>query len=323
MSHKNNSPDDRKPPVNGINQAESYKTQRAVAKAVAKTVEVTIPEKVVVDNPPPKPNYPIYRVQPGERINLADFDPNTCEHYKKKKDIEAELEKHVKRINKLQERLYAENKRSLLIVLQAMDTGGKDGTIKHVFSGVNPQGCQVWSFKKPSDEEASHDFLWRYHHRAPQRGMITIFNRSHYEDVLIVRVKNLVPEDVWRKRYHSINEFEQMLTLSNITVIKFFLHISKDEQKRRLESRLENPDKRWKFSSNDIKERRLWDDYQLAFEEAISNCSTDYAPWYVVPANKKWYRNLVVARTLADTLEAMNPKYPAVEEGLENIVISD
>jgi PPK2 family polyphosphate:nucleotide phosphotransferase len=323
MSHKSNSSDDGVAPVNSMGKAEARKTQKAAAKAVANAAEVTRPEKFVVDNPPPKPNYPIYRVEPGKRISLADFDPNTSEHYKKKKDVEAELEKHVTRINKLQDRLYAENKRSLLIVLQAMDTGGKDGTIKHVFSGVNPQGCQVWSFKKPSDEEASHDFLWRYHHRAPQRGMITIFNRSHYEDVLIVRVKNLVPEDVWRQRYHSINEFEQMLTFSNITVIKFFLHISKDEQKRRLESRLENPDKRWKFSSNDIKERRLWDDYQLAFEEAVNNCSTDYAPWYVVPANKKWYRNLVIARTLADTLEAMNPQYPPAEEGLENMVISD
>ena len=322
MSHQNNSADDRVAPANAIGRAEAHKTEKAAAKAVVKAAEAMKPEKITLDKPP-QPNYPQYRIQPGEPIRLADIDPNASEHYKKKKDVEVELEKQRKRISKLQERLYAENQRSLLIVLQAMDTGGKDGTIKHVFSGVNPQGCQVWSFKKPSDEEVSHDFLWRYHHRAPQRGMITIFNRSHYEDVLIVRVKNLVPEDVWRKRYHTINEFEQMLTLSNITVIKFFLHISKDEQKRRLESRLENPDKRWKFSSNDIKERRLWDDYQLAFEEAISNCSTDYAPWYVVPANKKWYRNLVIARTLADTLEAMNPQYPAAAEGLKNIVISD
>lgn len=204
-----------------------------------------------------------------------------------------------------------------------MDTGGKDGTIKHVFQGVNPQGCRVWSFKKPSDEEASHDFLWRYHQRTPRRGMITIFNRSHYEDVLIARVRQLVPEKVWRERYHTINQFEQMLTLSNIKVIKFFLHISKDEQKRRLESRLQDPDKRWKFSSNDLKERLLWDDYQKAFEDAINNCSTAYAPWYVVPANSKWYRNLVIARTLADTLEAINPQYPAAEQGLENIVIPD
>ncbi|MBD0386953.1 MAG: polyphosphate kinase 2 family protein, partial [Nostoc sp. C3-bin3] len=178
-------------------------------------------------------------------------------------------------------------------------------------------------FKKPSDEELSHDFLWRYHQRAPQRGMINIFNRSHYEDVLIVRVKQLVPEDIWRDRYQLINEFEHMLTLNNIAVVKFFLHISKDEQKRRLESRLENPDKHWKFSSNDLKERVLWDDYQAAFEDMINNCSTAHAPWYVVPANNKWYRNLVVARTIADTLEAINPQFPPAEKGLENIVVPD
>lgn len=323
MSQQSNVPDDIAVPVDGMGQAEAHKTKKAVAKAALHATKVTAPEKLVVDNPPPEPNYPRYRVEPGKRITLDAFDPDTSEYYKKKKHVEEELEKQRNRIRNLQERLYAENQRSLLIVLQAMDTGGKDGTIKNVFGGVNPQGCQVWSFKKPSDEELSHDFLWRYHHRAPQRGIITIFNRSHYEDVLIVRVKNLVPEEVWRKRYHVINEFEQMLTLSNITIIKFFLHISKDEQKRRLESRLENPDKQWKFSSNDIKERYLWDDYHIAFEEAINNCSTSYAPWYVVPANKKWYRNLIIARTIADTLEAMNPQYPPTEEGLENIVIPD
>jgi PPK2 family polyphosphate:nucleotide phosphotransferase len=260
---------------------------------------------------------------------LIQTPPNTT---KNRKTLKKSLRSNVSpqgqaplghRLIDLQRRLYAENKHSLLVVLQAMDTGGKDGTIKSVFQGVNPQGCQVWSFKKPSDEEASHDFLWRYHQRTPQRGMISIFNRSHYEDVLIVRVKNLVPEDVWRKRYHVINEFEQMLTLNNIRVIKFFLHISKDEQKQRLESRLANPNKRWKFSSNDIKERLLWDDYQTAFEDAINNCSTAYAPWYVVPANKKWYRDLVIARAIADTLEAINPQYPAAEQGLENITIPD
>jgi PPK2 family polyphosphate:nucleotide phosphotransferase len=319
MSNQNNSSDDLATPINDQG-LEHHKTKKAAAKALKKADQERQLEEVIGEKPP-KPNYPQYRVQLGEKVCLADIDPDISEDYKKKKDVESELEKHRQRISVLQQRLYAENQRSLLIVLQAMDTGGKDGTIKHVFSGVNPQGCQVWSFKKPSDEEASHDFLWRYHHRAPQRGMITIFNRSHYEDVLIVRVKNLVEEDVWRKRYHTINEFEQMLTLSKITVVKFFLHISKDEQKRRLESRLENPDKRWKFSSNDLKERRLWDKYQEAFEEAISNCSTDYAPWYVVPANKKWYRNLVIARTLADTLEAMNPQYPPIEPDLDKIVI--
>lgn len=323
MSKNNHSSDDKPKAVNGMAHAETHKTQQAAEKATTDAASVTAPEKVVVDKLPPKPNYPLYRIHPEERISLADIDPDASEDYKKKRDAEEELIHHRERIRKLQERLYAENQRSLLIVLQAMDTGGKDGTIKHVFREVNPQGCQVWSFKVPSDEEASHDFLWRYHHRVPQRGMITIFNRAHYEDVLVVRVHNLVSEDVWRSRYHIINEFEQMLTLSNIRILKFFLHISKDEQKRRLESRLKDPDKHWKFSKNDIKERRLWDEYQKAFEDAISNCSTAYAPWYVVPANKKWYRNLVVARTIADTLEAMNPQFPNGEKGLKNIVIPD
>jgi len=310
-------------PSDPMAQAEASQTEKAAAKGTAEVTEVMAPENLVVDSPPPQPNYPLYRVQPGEPIVLAEVDPNDTEHYKKKKNVETELDIQRQRLQNLQERLYAENKRSVLIVLQAMDTGGKDGTIKHVFSGINPQGCQIWSFKQPSVEESNHDFLWRYHQRTPQRGMINIFNRSHYEDVLIVRVKQLVPEEVWRQRYHVINEFEQMLTLSNVTVIKFFLHISKDEQKRRLESRLTNPDKRWKFSSNDLKERLLWDDYQKAFEDAINNCSTGYAPWYVVPANNKWYRNLVIARTIADTLEAMNPQYPSAEVGLEKIVIPD
>lgn len=323
MTHQNNSPDDIKTPVDSMGKAETKKTQQAAEKAVSKAADITQPEKFLLDKKTPQPNYPLYRIYPGEKISLTDFDPNASEHYKKKKHIEEELEKQRQRISNLQARLYAENQRSLLIVLQAMDTGGKDGTIKNVFSGVNPQGCQVWSFKTPSQEEASHDFLWRYHHRAPQRGMITIFNRSHYEDVLIVRVKNLVTEEVWRKRYHIINEFEQMLTLGNVTIVKFFLHISKDEQKRRLESRLSDPDKRWKFSTNDIQERLLWDEYHRAFEDAISNCSTEYAPWYIIPANKKWYRNLVIARTLADILESMNPQYPTVQENFKNIVIPD
>jgi PPK2 family polyphosphate:nucleotide phosphotransferase len=283
--------------------------------------DVTHPERSVVPDPPPAPDYPRYRVEPGTPIRLADVDPDQSEHYQRKKDVADELKHHRDRITDLQARLYGEQKRSLLIVLQAMDTGGKDGTIKGVFQGVNPQGCQVWSFKAPSNEEAAHDFLWRYHQKAPPKGMIHIFNRSHYEDVLIVRVKDLVPEPVWRPRYEAINQFEYALTTDGVTVLKFFLHISKDEQKRRLESRLADPDKRWKFSSNDLKERAYWDDYQAAFEDAVNECSTDYAPWYVVPANKKWYRNLVVARTIADTLEAMKPKFPAAEKGLDKIEI--
>ena len=281
------------------------------------------PEKVVVDNPPPKPDYPRYRAEPGERLSLSDVDPGESEHYEKKKDVAKALEAQRRRIQDLQERLYAENKQGLLVVLQAMDTGGKDGTIKHVFGGVNPQGCRISSFKAPNPEEANHDFLWRYHKSAPAKGRIGIFNRSHYEDVLVVRVKGIVPEVVWRERYGLINEFERNLTRNSIAVLKFFLHISKDEQKRRLESRLADPDKCWKFSKNDIKERAFWDDYQAAFEDAINECSTSHAPWYVVPANKKWYRNLVVARTIADTLEAMDPRFPPAEQGLENVTIPD
>jgi PPK2 family polyphosphate:nucleotide phosphotransferase len=295
----------------------------ATDKVLGEANDVTHPERTVVQEPPPEPDYPRFRVEPGTRTRLAEVDPDESEHYGRKKDVNEELRRHRDRISDLQARLYGEQRRSLLIVLQAMDTGGKDGTIKGVFQGVNPQGCQVWSFKAPSNEEAAHDFLWRYHQKAPSKGMIHIFNRSHYEDVLIVRVKDLVPESVWRPRYEAINQFEYALTSDGVTVLKFFLHISRDEQKRRLESRLADPDKRWKFSSSDLKERAYWDDYQAAFEDAVNECSTSYAPWYVVPANKKWYRNLVVARTIADTLEAMSPRFPAAERGLDEVEIPD
>lgn len=299
---------------------------------VAPAADPSAPEHV--GPMPPQPDYPRYRVEPGVRVRLPvapaaaptsviEVDPNETEGMERKKDAEDELARQRERIAELQARLYAEQKQSLLIVLQAMDTGGKDGTIKHVFGGVNPQGCQVHSFKQPSAEELAHDFLWRYHQRTPTRGMITIFNRSHYEDVLVVRVKNLVPEEEWQARYDLINQFEQMLTRNGTRVIKFFLYISKDEQKRRLESRLQQPDKRWKFSAADIRERQHWDAYMEAYAAAINRCSTDNAPWYVVPANHKWYRNLVVARTIADTLEAMNPQYPTEEGGLDQIVIPD
>jgi PPK2 family polyphosphate:nucleotide phosphotransferase len=286
----------------------------------AKTIRTV--EKVPAEDSPER-GYPRYGVEPGERVSLAAIDPDQTEHYRKKKDVAKELERQRRRIQGLQARLYAENERGLLIVLQAMDTGGKDGTIKHVFSGVNPQGCRVSSFKTPSAEESNHDFLWRYHKSAPARGRIGIFNRSHYEDVLVVRVKGLVPEAVWRERYRQINDFERNLSNDGITVLKFFLHISKDEQKRRLQSRLDNPDKRWKFSSADIKERAFWNDYQAAFEDALTNCSTEHAPWYVVPANNKWYRNLVIARTIADTLARIDPQFPPAEEGLEKVEIPD
>jgi PPK2 family polyphosphate:nucleotide phosphotransferase len=295
----------------------------AAERATDEAAAVTRPERLVVDKPPPDPDYPRYRVEPGSRLRLAEVDPEESEHYRRKKAVAGALKRQRERIADLQARLYGEKRHSLLIVLQAMDTGGKDGTIKGVFQGVNPQGCQVWSFKAPSNEEADHDFLWRYHQKVPPRGMIHIFNRSHYEDVLIVRVKRLVPEATWRPRYEAINQFERALTLAGVTVLKFMLHISRDEQKRRLESRLANPDKRWKFSANDLKERALWDDYQRAFEDAISECTTPHAPWYVIPANKKWYRNLVIARTIADTLAAMDPRYPPAERGLDKVKVPD
>jgi len=304
-------------------EGEVAKTHQAAAQVTTYAAEVAAPEKIVVSDPPPAPNYPHYRIKPGSNFKLTMMSPDESEHYQGKKDVQQELEKQRQRIAELQERLYAERRQSLLIVLQAMDTGGKDGTIRGVFQGVNPQGCQVSSFKAPSTEELEHDFLWRYHNKTPARGMITIFNRSHYEDVLIVRVKNMVPEEVWRKRYSMINEFENLLTLNQTTVLKFFLYISKDEQKRRLENRLKDPSKHWKFSSNDLKERAFWDQYHVAFEDSINNCATEYAPWYVIPANQKWYRNLVIARTIADTLTAMNPQFPPAEKGLENMTIPD
>jgi PPK2 family polyphosphate:nucleotide phosphotransferase len=272
---------------------------------------------------PHDPSSPNFRVEPGSPVELSRYDPDARDQYSSKKEAKAELDRQRDRIRELQERLYAESRQSLLVVLQAMDTGGKDGAIKHVFSGINPQGCRVWSFKQPTTEELARDFLWRYHRQVPRQGMITIFNRSHYEEVLIVRVKELVPEAVWRERYALINDFERLLTLEGTVILKFFLHISRDEQKRRLQSRLDNPAKRWKFSSDDIRDRALWDDYQAAYQDAISHCSTAHAPWHIVPANRKWYRNLLVARTIADTLEAMDPQHPAAEEGLDQVVIPD
>ena len=209
-----------------------------------------------------------------------------------------------------QEKLYAEKRQALLVVIQAIDGGGKDGTIGKVFRGVNPQGCRVTSFKAPTDEELAHDFLWRVHKATPEHGEIGVFNRSHYEDVLIVRVHELVPEKVWRERYRIINEFEHNLAEANTTVVKFFLHISKEEQKRRFDKRKKDPTKRWKFRPEDEHEREYWDAYQDAFAEAIAETSTGEAPWHVVPANNKWYRDWVVASVLDATFRRMNPQYP-------------
>ena len=264
----------------------------------------------------------IVTVAPGRRFDLAKVDPN-ADGGLEKDWAKAALATERARIQALQEKLYAERQRSLLVVFQAIDTGGKDGTIRAVLEGVNPQGCSVASFKVPSAEERDHDFLWRYHQRTPARGMIGVFNRSHYEDVLVVRVKDLVPEPVWQARYGLINDFERLLTESGTHILKFFLHISKDEQKARLEARIADPEKHWKFDPADLVERESWDAYQEAFSDALTRCSTPHAPWYVVPANRKWFRNLVIARTVADTLEAMDPKFPKAAEGISDLVVPD
>ena len=262
------------------------------------------------------------KVTPGRMVRLKDIDPDDTDGHSSKKAARKKLAGVIARLAELQNILYAEGKHALLIVLQAMDAGGKDGTIRNVLSGVNPQGVRVTSFKKPTEEELAHDFLWRVHRVVPRGGMIGVFNRSHYEDVLIARVKNLVPETVWRARYEHINAFEKLLADNGVTILKFYLHISKAEQKERLQARLDRPHKRWKFNPADLAERARWDDYMAAFEEALNRCSTDYAPWYIVPANKKWYRNLVVAETIVETLAQLNLQYPAPAAGLDGIEIA-
>ncbi|NOZ27170.1 MAG: polyphosphate kinase 2 family protein [Chloroflexi bacterium] len=264
-----------------------------------------------------------HMVPPGDPIRLKDIDPRYTGDYENKSAAKADLKKDRKRLIQLQELLYAEGKRSLLIILQGMDTSGKDGTIKHVMRGVNPQGCVVTSFKVPTHQELAHDFLWRVHKAVPAKGMIGIFNRSHYEDVLVVRVHNLVPRKVWEKRYDQINAFERTLAENDTVILKFFLHISKEEQKRRLQARLDQPHKRWKFNPADLRERALWDKYVAAYEDAINRCSTEWAPWYVIPADHKWYRNLVIARVIADTLERLDMHFPEPAEDLEKITIPD
>lgn len=260
--------------------------------------------------------------QPGKKVRLKDYDPDDRGDYDKAQ-ARAEEQKLEDRLAALQERLYAEGQQSLLIVLQAMDAGGKDGTIRKVFDSVNPQGVRVTSFKTPTAEELAHDYLWRVHPHVPPKGYIGIFNRSHYEDVLIVRVNRLVPEDVWKKRYDEINAFERLLADNGTRILKFFLNISKAEQKERFQERLDDPEKHWKFSTGDLPVRERWDDYMRAYEDVLTRCNTDYASWYIIPANRKWYRNLVVTQTIVETLEAMNPQFPPAEPGLDQVVIPD
>ena len=260
-------------------------------------------------------------VEPGSKLELGKIDTaGTDGAPGRRSDTEAAVTPLLEQLSGLQERLWAEHRQSLLVVLQALDTGGKDGTIRHVFSGVNPQGMRVVSFKVPTQEDLDHDFLWRIHRAAPAAGEIGVFNRSHYEDVGIVRVHSLVPKKVWRQRYDLINSFEKQLAHRSTVIVKFFLHISKDEQAKRLKARLADPEKRWKFNRGDLDERALWDGYQAAYQEAIRKTSTATAPWYVIPADHKWYRNWAVATVIVATLNKMDPRVPEPED-LEHVEI--
>lgn len=292
------------------------------AKKMDRASQVTRPEKEVDHDSRSDPDYPSYRVEPGKKFKLKSVNPASSEEYTEKAGLQ-ELDRQRERLSDLQDRLYAEEKTGLLVILQAIGSGGKDGVSRGVFRGINPQGCNIWHFKEPSEEEKSHDFLWRYHPKTPEQGMISIFNRSYYEHVLSDRVQEEVPEDVWRARYDQINQFERILTLNNTTIVKFYLHLSREENKRRLQERLTDPNKQYLFSQADIEEREAWDSHMSAFEDMVNECSTEYAPWYVIPTDKKWYRNLVIARTLADTLEALDPQYPPLEVDPKEIKIPD
>ena len=260
-----------------------------------------------------------YKVEPGSKVKLKDFDPSFKDGHDSHKSAADEIEHYQKKLRELQDLLYAERRHSLLICLQALDTGGKDGAINHVLGAMNPQGCRVAPFKQPSAEELAHDFLWRAHKAAPARGEVVIFNRSHYEDVLVVRVHNLVPKEVWSIRYDRINAFEKGLLEHDTHVLKFYLHISQEEQLKRFKERLDDPAKHWKISEADYKERAFWDDYVAAYEDALSKCSTAHAPWFIVPADHKWFRNLVIARIVVEHLESLKMHYPKPTVDLDHI----
>lgn len=263
-----------------------------------------------------------YRVEPGSDAQIMARNTKDLRGFAGDKTAgKAAMKILNSELEQLQELLYAEGKHKVLVVLQAMDTGGKDGTIRHVFDGTNPQGVKVAGFKKPTEKELAHDYLWRVHGNTPASGEITIFNRSHYEDVLVVRVHDLVPEHRWRRRYDHINAFEELLADEGTTILKFFLHISKEEQKQRLQARLDEPTKTWKFAKGDLAERKLWNSYIAAYEEAITRTSTEWAPWYVIPADRKWYRNLAISTIIVDTLKSLGMRYPEPEEELAGIVI--
>jgi PPK2 family polyphosphate:nucleotide phosphotransferase len=263
-----------------------------------------------------------HRIKPGSKVDLTQIDPGSTPGFKgKRKDADARLLELNKRLEVLQESLWAEHRHKVLVVLQGMDTSGKDGTIRHVFEGVNPLGVRVAAFKAPTAEELDHDFLWRVHPKVPGRGEIVIFNRSHYEDVLVARVMKLVPPEVWQQRYDQIDDFERLLSATGTVILKFFLYISKDEQRERLQARLDDPLKQWKFRKGDLVDRAHWDEYLEAYEDALARTSQKHAPWYVVPSDKKWYRNLVVAEILVKALEDLSIKVPEPEEDLKGVVV--
>jgi len=264
-----------------------------------------------------------FKVEPGVKIELDKWDPNVIAgSISEKSEAKDRLDELNYQLEELQELLYAEHKRKLLVILQAMDTGGKDGVIRHVFDGVNPQGVKVASFKVPTQNELDHDYLWRVHKHTPAKGEIAIFNRSHYEDVLVVRVHSLVPEHIWSRRYAHINSFEKMLSDEGTTILKFFLNIDLNEQKERLQARLDDPNKNWKFSLGDLEERKLWLDYMRAYEEVLTRTSTEWAPWYIIPSNHKWYRNLVIASIMVETMKGFSMSYPDPKDDLSAVVIN-
>ena len=265
-----------------------------------------------------------YKVKPKTKVDLSAWDPDDIGKFSDGKQAGlAQVEKLNSKLEALQELLFAEHKHKVLIILQAMDTGGKDGTIRRVFDGVNPAGVRVASFKVPTTEELDHDYLWRVHKQVPSRGEMVIFNRSHYEDLLVVRVHDLVPPAVWNKRFDQINEFERMLAENGTTILKFYLHIDMDEQKERLQARLDDPTKHWKFHLGDLEERKHWDDYMRAYEDVLSKTNTEYAPWYIIPANRKWVRDLAISSIIVDTLEALHMQYPEPEENLDKVVVEE
>jgi PPK2 family polyphosphate:nucleotide phosphotransferase len=264
-------------------------------------------------------------VKPGTKVDFSKLESGEKSLFKgaNKDEFDSQFRNLQDELQELQKMLYAQGKHRVLVVMQAMDTGGKDGCIKHVFSHIDPQGIHVRSFKKPSEEELSYDFLWRVHSKVPHRGQLVIFNRSHYEDIIAVRVKKLFPEEVWKRRQRHVLEFERMLAEEGTTIVKIFLHISKKEQKKRLEARLENPVKHWKFNPDDLADRAHWDEFMAAYEDIMSTTSTDFAPWFVVPADRKWYRNLCVARIMLDTLKKLDMELPKIDWDPKGITIED